>query len=595
MPPKKKARLSSRAASRAASTLSVGTPAETIPVVEDKATPAKIDLSPQKELLTDPWTDEQEISLFKGMVKWKPVGPFPSTVGFGTDVYAVLILSPGMHKHFRMLSLSQHLRNHGHNPQKEAHTSISGIWEKLGSLYNLKILDESEDSFGDAISEDVDPMKEAYVPFKLPPSDFGDLMFERRLAHQGSSSPPALPHQLPNGSNNGRRRPSVIDDSEGPRSSSVSIRGMKSARGKRGVRRSMLHEETTPKGRSTSKTSVEASGDGDEAEEDEEEEEEDERQNSWVNVAKKTTFELLDYFRAQGGNFIDTANNYQNEESETWLGDWMTSRKARDQMVVATKYSMNYQNYAGEEKAIYSNYGGNSSKSPHLAIEASLKKLQTSYSDILYVHWWDNVTAASELMLSLNALLIQGKILYLAISDAPAWFVARCNDAAARDFERDILLGLCAAEGMAIAPFGALGMGEIKTKAQLERGEGRKPYRPIKNAAPVNAVLEAIAERKGSTITNVALAYVMHKAPYVFPICGGRKVDQLRGNIEALSLGLSEKEMKEIEAATPFDAGFPLNWLGSKAEIDSLVDARGKFNHVEDLEPIRPAQPNVAL
>ncbi|MCJ1431493.1 hypothetical protein MMC27_000846 [Xylographa pallens] len=203
MPPKKKARLSSRAAS----TLSAETPAETMSIADDKATPAKEnqsptkDPSPIKDLLADPWTDEQEISLFKGMIKWKPVG---------------------MHKHFRMLSLSQHLSSHGHNPTRDTHTNIPGIWKKLGALYNLKILDEREDSFGEVSSEDNDPKKELFVPFDLPGSDFGTLMFERRLASPGTSSPPSLPHQSSDETRSAKRRPSVIDDSEGKKLDTLS-------------------------------------------------------------------------------------------------------------------------------------------------------------------------------------------------------------------------------------------------------------------------------------------------------------------------------------------------------------------------------------
>ncbi|MCJ1294567.1 hypothetical protein MMC34_006125 [Xylographa carneopallida] len=272
MPPKKKARLTSRAAS----TLSAETPAETMSAADEKATSAKEnqspikDPSPNNDLLADPWTDEQEISLFKGMIKWKPVG---------------------MHKHFRMLSLSQHLSSHGHNSRQETHTNIPGIWKKLESLYNLKILDEREDSFGESISEDNDLKREPFVPFDLPDSDFENLMFERRLASPASSSPSALTHQLSGETRSVRRRPSVIDDSEGkdavnsvmikavtnsvaePRSSPASTRGMKSTRGRRGGRRSLL--QSAPRGRRASKASAEASVEGEAQEDDEEEDDDD--------------------------------------------------------------------------------------------------------------------------------------------------------------------------------------------------------------------------------------------------------------------------------------------------------------------------------
>jgi aryl-alcohol dehydrogenase-like predicted oxidoreductase len=101
---------------------------------------------------------------------------------------------------------------------------------------------------------------------------------------------------------------------------------------------------------------------------------------------KETAFSILDFFHKSGGNFIDTANAYQAGQSELWLGEWMKERETRDQMVVATKFTTNYQSYKGFSGRINSNYTGNGLKSLHLSVEASLDKLQTTYIDILYVH-----------------------------------------------------------------------------------------------------------------------------------------------------------------------------------------------------------------
>ncbi|KAJ0310010.1 hypothetical protein COL516b_002516 [Colletotrichum fioriniae] len=137
---------------------------------------------------------------------------------------------------------------------------------------------------------------------------------------------------------------------------------------------------------------------------------------------QKTVEEILDFFHEQGGNFIDTANNYQFEESEEWIGEWMKKRGVRDQMVIATKYTTNFQ--AGPNApGIMANFTGNGSKSLHTSVEASLRKLKTDYIDLLYVHWWDYSTSIPELMQSLNNLVITGKVLFLGISDTPAWIV----------------------------------------------------------------------------------------------------------------------------------------------------------------------------
>lgn len=324
-------------------------------------------------------------------------------------------------------------------------------------------------------------------------------------------------------------------------------------------------------------------------------------------MTKETAFEVLDYYHSQGGNFIDTANNYQAEQSEIWVGEWLKSRGLRDQMVIATKYTSaftSYQGYNGD--VIHSAFGGNNAKSLRTSVDASLKKLQTEYIDILYLHWWDFTTSIPEIMLSLNDLVHQGKVIYLGVSDTPAWIVSKANEyarnhglrqfvvyqglwnAAKRDFERDIL-AMCAAEGMGIAPWGALGSGKLKSAKQRELGnaEGRKSGPVTEKEIKVSNALEEIANAKSTAITSVALAYVMHKAPYVFPIVGGRKVEHLKGNIEALALELSEEDISKIEGAADFDLGFPSNFLsrkpgGIKGPGDVwFSNIQGVFDYVE--------------
>jgi aryl-alcohol dehydrogenase-like predicted oxidoreductase len=91
---------------------------------------------------------------------------------------------------------------------------------------------------------------------------------------------------------------------------------------------------------------------------------------------------MLDFFYSQGGNFIDTASSYQNEESEQWIGEWMADRGRRDEMVLATKFTNSYKNYLGDAVQ-QSNFGGNSTKNLHNSVEASLKKLKTDYIDLV--------------------------------------------------------------------------------------------------------------------------------------------------------------------------------------------------------------------
>ncbi|KAK9427601.1 NADP-dependent oxidoreductase domain-containing protein [Lipomyces doorenjongii] len=252
----------------------------------------------------------------------------------------------------------------------------------------------------------------------------------------------------------------------------------------------------------------------------------------------------------------------------------------------------------------------------HLSLEASLKKLQTSYIDIFYVHWWDFTTSIPELMKSLNRMIDAGKVLYLGISDTPAWVVSKANEyarshgltqfcvyqgkwsASTRDFERDIL-PMCEAEGMALAPWGSLAQGNFKTQEQRQSTEGRKGRPATEKDLKVSEKLEEIAAKKGTLITSVALAYIMHKAPYVFPIVGGRKLEHLKGNIEALSVELSDEEIDDIESAYPFDIGFPMSMLFGlhdpnyyKSRMTSkdinLVKTSVNLDTPEKLRPIRP-------
>ena len=294
--------------------------------------------------------------------------------------------------------------------------------------------------------------------------------------------------------------------------------------------------------------------------------------------SKETAFAMLDRFKELGGNFIDTANVYQNGESEQWLGEWMAARSNRDEMVIATKYASSPQTFALDKSVIQSNFTGLGAKSLLASIRQSLKNLQTDYIDILYVHWWDHKTSIPEVMHYLNDLVTSGKVLYLAVSDTPAWIVSKANqyardhglrqfvlyqglwNASTRDFERDIL-PMCLDEGMGMAPWRVVGGGNYKTDEQRKSNDGRKMYEADDTDLKVSKALEGIANKRGTLITSVALAYVMAKAPYVFPIVGGRSIKHLEGNIEALALELSDEEIAEIEKAYPFQGGFPNAFL----------------------------------
>ncbi|KAF2729639.1 aryl-alcohol dehydrogenase [Polyplosphaeria fusca] len=326
--------------------------------------------------------------------------------------------------------------------------------------------------------------------------------------------------------------------------------------------------------------------------------------------SKETSFEILDYFYSQGGNFIDTAVNYQFNQSEQWLGEWMEARGNRDEMVLATKFTGGQVTHMPE--LIQSNFGGNSAKNIHTSIERSLKHLKTSYIDVYYLHLWDSTTSIPEIMHALNDLCTARKVIYLGVSDTPAWVVVKANayarqhglrpfvlyqgrwSAAERDFERDII-PMCIDEGMGLAPWGVLGSGYFKPKEQWGKDGGRNmDVARTGKEEKVSAVLEKIAKEKDTKITSVALAYVMHKAPYTFPIVGGRKVEHLKSNIEALGLRLSEQDIKDIDGSYGFDMGFPYNLFNPEnvmingPEGNRFNLRHGTFDYVLGPQPIPP-------
>ncbi|KAH8114669.1 Aldo/keto reductase [Phellopilus nigrolimitatus] len=303
---------------------------------------------------------------------------------------------------------------------------------------------------------------------------------------------------------------------------------------------------------------------------------------------KEASFKLLDAFYDAGGNFMDTASNYQDETSEAFIGEWAEKRGIRDQLVIATKYTTNYKR-AATDINIKVNYTGNNVKSLKVSVDASLKKLRTNYIDILYVHWWDYNTSVEEAVNGLHNLVAAGKVLYLGVSDTPAWVVAQANTYAkltgktpfviyqgawnvmARSFERDII-PMARAHGLALAPWGVIASGRLRTDAEEEKraatGEkGRTivqaEWRRSEDEKKMSAALEKVAKEVGTEhITAVAIAYVMQKMPYVFPIIGGRKVEHLLANIEALKISLSDEQIKYLESVLPFDPGFPNTMIG---------------------------------
>ncbi|KAF8217672.1 arylalcohol dehydrogenase [Mycena galopus ATCC 62051] len=344
--------------------------------------------------------------------------------------------------------------------------------------------------------------------------------------------------------------------------------------------------------------------------------------NTWQAIGmgamdKTSSFKYLDAFYEAGGNFIDTANNYQNETSEKFIGDWMEQRGNREQMVIATKYTFNAK-LADPSIKFKVNYHGNNSKSMRINLENSLKNLRVDYIDIFYVHVWDFETSIKEVMDNLHNLVVARKVLYLGISDTPAWIVSQANQYAIdngktpfavyqgswnvmdRAFEREII-PMAREHGMALCAWNVLASGKLRSDAEEERREksgeqGRdlkldnNGWKRTEIEKKVSNALEKVAKEVGvgDNVPAVAIAYLLHKAPYVFPMVGGRKPEHLMKNIEALTISLSPEQIAYLESIVPFEPGFPHNIVGNGATTLPMLAMVAQVDRAPLPAPILP-------
>jgi aryl-alcohol dehydrogenase-like predicted oxidoreductase len=290
--------------------------------------------------------------------------------------------------------------------------------------------------------------------------------------------------------------------------------------------------------------------------------------------AKDEARKVYDAFRAAGGNFIDTANMYTNGTSETFLGEFMKGH--RGSIVLGTKYT---NAAAGKDP----NAGGNQRKNMFQAVEASLKRLQTDYIDLYWLHIWDQITPVEEVMRGLDDLVRQGKLLHVGISDAPAWWIARANTLAElrgwspfvglqieyslteRTVERE-LIPMAAALKLGVTAWSPLAGGILTGKyhgqgstegARLSVANMRQFSPAEERSARIVATVKKVAEEVGRSTAQVALAWLQHRPVPVIPIIGARKLSQLEDNLASLELKLSDAQVKTLDEASQIELGFP--------------------------------------
>ena len=292
---------------------------------------------------------------------------------------------------------------------------------------------------------------------------------------------------------------------------------------------------------------------------------------------------VFEAFAEAGGNFLDTANIYTNGSSEKITGELIGAD--RDRFVLATKFTLP-DNPASPANAGNVNVTGNHRKNLHRSVEGSLKRLGTDYIDLLWLHAWDFLTPVEEVMRSLDDLVRAGKVLYVGISDAPAWIVSQANTLATlrgwspfaalqieyslveRTPERD-LIPMARAFGLTVTPWSPLGQGILTGKyngAQKEAGarlsDGSSQRLTERSLSVAQTVVDVAAEM-GRTPSQVALAWLRTQGPDMIPIVGSRKASQVKDNLACLEVTLGEAELAKLNEASQIELGFPHDFLAS--------------------------------
>ncbi|BAU56067.1 aldo/keto reductase [Mucilaginibacter gotjawali] len=291
---------------------------------------------------------------------------------------------------------------------------------------------------------------------------------------------------------------------------------------------------------------------------------------------KQTSFAIMDAFAEAGGNFIDTANIYKLGTSEKIIGEYLHNHD-RDHFVVATKYSL-------KDNITNPNASGNNRKNMMRSVEDSLKRLKTDFIDLFYLHIWDALTPIDEVLRGMDDLIRQGKINYAAISDTPAWVVAKGNTLAelmgwsqlvalqveysllARTPERE-LIPMAKHFGMTVTPWAPLGGGALTGK-YLRGEQGRiKPEsnRRSERAESITKVVVAIADELGVSPGNVALKWTMQQGFSSIPIVGATKLNQLQDNLKTIDVILSDEHLKKLNDASAIELGFPGDFFKEEA------------------------------
>ncbi len=300
---------------------------------------------------------------------------------------------------------------------------------------------------------------------------------------------------------------------------------------------------------------------------------------------------LLHAYAEAGGNFIDTANRYTDGSSEEIVGELIAPD--RDRWVLSTKYALSTR--AGDP-----NSGGSHRKSLTRALEASLRRLRTDHIDVYWVHIWDVFTPVEEVLRALDDAVRAGKVLYVGISDTPAWLVSRAVTMAdlrgwtpfagiqvaynlvQRTPERE-LLPMARELDLAVTTWGPLADGVLSGRYGSDReqpADGRLANVPasvhgaLERNLAVADVVNELAAARGESSACVAIAWILAQRgrANIVPIIGARRLEQLEDNLSATELELGDDELERLDEASRIEMGFPHDFVGRSGPYAGLFE-----------------------
>lgn len=295
---------------------------------------------------------------------------------------------------------------------------------------------------------------------------------------------------------------------------------------------------------------------------------------------KREAFEIIDKYLASGGNHIDTADVYAGGNSEEIVGEALKNR--RGEVIISTKVRFRTQKSINAE--------GLSRLHITAGVNASLKRLQTDYIDLLYVHCFDPITPLEETIRTLEDLIRNGKVRYIGISNFKAWQLMKAQGLARqlntncfvaaqyqyslvkRDLEYEFF-DLLASEGVGLLPWGPLGGGFLSGKyaksgptsgriatTAAETEESWERRNTEKNWQIIEKVQE-LAQKYEASVAQISLAWILSKNVVSSVILGVRTMEQLNDNLQANKLTLSVEDLTALDKASALPELYPYRMI----------------------------------